>query len=302
MNLKHAQYIMTILQEGSITAAARKLYISQPSLSQMVKLAETNLGAPIFDRSAEPLGLTPAGEKYIEAAKQILSIQANLEREIEEIRSEEHGKLRFGIPIQRGMQLLPLVLPDFFSRYPHVDVEICEQGSSLMERMLLNGSVDLACMTISAGRSDLSYRLLKREELVLLASRSTGLAARIPDGTPISVTEAQNECFISSKPGHNIRAIQDSLFLASGIQPKILLESGSIEVEKRVCLACGAVMLCPKSFIEDTPSLKSQAAVYPVLSAATERHCYLCYKKGLYLTKYMRDFIELLVKAGKKLP
>lgn len=71
MNLKHAQYMMTILQEGSITAAAKKLFISQPSLSQMVKLVETNLGTAVFNRTTEPLSLTPAGEKYMEAAGQI---------------------------------------------------------------------------------------------------------------------------------------------------------------------------------------------------------------------------------------
>ena len=97
MNLKHAQYMMTILQEGSITAAAKKLFISQPSLSQMVKLVETNLGTAVFNRTTEPLSLTPAGEKYMEAAGQILAIHANLEREIEEIRAEEHGKIKFGI-------------------------------------------------------------------------------------------------------------------------------------------------------------------------------------------------------------
>lgn len=48
MNLKHAQYMLTVLQEGSITSAAKKLYVSQPSLSQMIKLVETNLGTPIL--------------------------------------------------------------------------------------------------------------------------------------------------------------------------------------------------------------------------------------------------------------
>ena len=65
MNLKHAQYMMTILQEGSITAAAKKLFISQPSLSQMVKLVETNLGTAVFNRTTEPLSLTPAGENFM---------------------------------------------------------------------------------------------------------------------------------------------------------------------------------------------------------------------------------------------
>lgn len=297
MNLKHAQYMMTILQEGSITAAAKKLFISQPSLSQMVKLVETNLGTPVFNRSADSLTLTPAGEKYMEAASQILAIHTNLTREIEEIQAEEHGKIKFGIPIQRGMLLLPLALPRFFQQYPHVKIEIFEQGSSLMENMVLNGTVDLACMTTVARHEELSYHLLENEELVLLASKSTQLASRIPDGTPISVTEAKNEQFISNKPGHNVRTIQDSLFIANGIQPKILLESSSIEVEKRVCLACGAVMLCPESYLENTPKLHESASVYPVLNSVTDRHCYLCHKKGLYLTKYMRSFIEILLEV-----
>lgn len=54
MNIKHAHYMLTVLQEGSITAAAKKLYISQPSLSQMIKLVETNLGTPIFNLEHRP--------------------------------------------------------------------------------------------------------------------------------------------------------------------------------------------------------------------------------------------------------
>lgn len=91
MNIKHAQYMLTVMQEGSITAAAKKLYISQPSLSQMIKLVETNLGTPIFNRSTDPITLTYAGEKYIEAAKQILTINNNLQKEIDEINHEDHG-------------------------------------------------------------------------------------------------------------------------------------------------------------------------------------------------------------------
>ena len=68
-----------------------------------------------------------------------------------------------------------------------------------------------------------------------------------------------------------MRTIQDSLFIASGIHPKILLETGSIEVEKKVCLACGAVMLCPRSYLDDIRASGCQASIYPVLNSATER-------------------------------
>ena len=74
MNFKQASYIRTIVQEGSISAAARKLYISQPSLSQMVRQAESEYGVQLFDRSVFPLRLTFAGERYLEAANQILTV------------------------------------------------------------------------------------------------------------------------------------------------------------------------------------------------------------------------------------
>ena len=55
MNEKHMQYILAVLKEGSFTAAAKRLYVSQPSLSQAIKAAESNLGTAIFDRSTEPV-------------------------------------------------------------------------------------------------------------------------------------------------------------------------------------------------------------------------------------------------------
>ena len=58
MNMKHIQYVLTVLREGSITGASKKLYVSQPALSQTIKQIEQDLGAPIFDRTTDPISLT----------------------------------------------------------------------------------------------------------------------------------------------------------------------------------------------------------------------------------------------------
>ena len=225
MNPKHAQYMLTVYQEGSITSAAKKLYVSQPSLSQMIKLVESNLGTPIFNRSTDPLTLTYAGEKYIEAAQKILAINSNLEREIEEIKDEEHGKIRLGIPVQRGLKVLPAVLPRFYQDYPYVDIQIWEVGSNNTDKLLLDGTVDLACLTTVPKHDQINYILVEKEEMILLASSQTELAKRVPGGTPISILEAKNEKFVSNKPGHSVRSIQDSLFITNNIRPRILIET-----------------------------------------------------------------------------
>ncbi len=299
MNIKHAQYMLTVMQEGSITAAAKKLYISQPSLSQMIKLVENNLGTAIFNRSTDPITLTYAGEKYTDPAKQILTINNNLQKEIDEINHEDHGCLKLGIPVQRAMQVLPYVLPRFMKQYPYVDIDLQEHGSAITESMLLEGSIDLACLTTYPKQEELNYILIEDEDLVLLTSRNTDLAMRIPSGTPIEISEAKNEKFISSRPGHNVNTVQKQLFATYDIQPDILLQTSSIEVGKRTAISCDAVMICPINYVEMSPELYPYCAVYPIKGIENQRSFYLCHRKDLYLTKYMRDFIHILTEVEK---
>ena len=294
MNIKHAQYMLTVLQEGSITAAAKKLYISQPSLSQMIKLVENNLGTPLFNRSADPIALTYAGEKYIEAAKQILTINNNLQKEIDEINHEDHGTIKLGIPVQRAMQVLPYILPKFKKHYPHVEIEVQEHGSATTEALVLGGDVDFACLTTYPKYEELEYILVENEEPVLLTSRNSDIAKRIPSGTMIDIEEARNETFVNIKTGHSVRTLQDRLFVQKDIQPKVLLETMSIEVAKRTAIACDAVMICPLNYIEMSPELLPQCTTYPIRGIEQNRNFYICHRKDRYLTKYMRDFITML--------
>ena len=296
MNTKHAQYMLTVLQEGNITSAAKKLYVSQPSLSQMIKTVEHNLGTPIFNRNTEPITLTYAGEKYIQAAKQILTINSNLAREIEEINHEEHGSIRVGIPIQRAMQVLPYVLPKFIKQYPFVRIDLKEYGSDIIESLLLEGGIDLAGLP---KHEELQYILVEDEDLVLLTSKNSAIAKRISSGTPIDITEAKNEKFISSKPGHSVRVTQDRLFVTYDIQPEILFETSSIEVGKRTAIACDAVFICPINYIEMSPEIHPFCSIYPIKGIENRRSFYICHRKDFYLTKYMREFINILVSVEK---
>ena len=195
MNEKHMQYVLTVLKEGSFTNAAKKLYVSQPSLSQIIKTAESNLGAPIFDRSTDPITLTPAGQLYVEAARQVTTISTNLRKQVEELSKEEFGTICLGISVQRGMELLPELYPRFKKRFPHVGLELHEQGSATMEKSVLEGEVGIALLTTSPRHEELVYDLIQEEQLVLIVNHECELAKRIAPGTPIDILEARDETF-----------------------------------------------------------------------------------------------------------
>ena len=294
MNEKHMQYVLTVLKEGSFTNAAKKLYVSQPSLSQIIKTAESNLGAPIFDRSTDPITLTPAGQLYVEAARQVTTISTNLRKQVEELSKEELGTILLGISVQRGMQLLPELYPRFKKRFPHVGLELHEQGSATMEKSVLEGEVGIALLTTFPRHEELVYDLIQEEKLVLIVNRECELAKRIAPGTPIDILEARDETFISSQSGHSVRTIQDSLFITRDMKPKIDLVTISIEVGKHVVAASPVVMACPDSYVETDNSPDSAYFSYPILGVENPRHFYACYRKDMYLTKYMKGFLEIL--------
>jgi len=294
MNMKHIQYVLTVLREGSITGASKKLYVSQPALSQTIKQIEQDLGAPIFDRSTDSISLTFAGQKYVDAAQKMLDIERNLRTQISEMKDEVHGRIRVGISVQRGLQLLPLIVPEFSREYPFVKIELVEHGSDTLEHMTSEGHCDIALIATNEKPNKLNYVLIENEQVVLMAARSTQLAHRIPDGTPIEITEAQNEKFVSMKSGHSVRLVQDRLFALHHINPQILMETSNMEAGKHVAARSNAVMLIPQVYVSNSLDLHYRVQCHPILNTDYERHFYLCYRKGLYLPKYMEDFARIV--------
>ena len=294
MNDKHILYIMTILKEGSFTAAAKKLYITQPSLSQIVKAAEASLGAPIFDRSSDPISLTPAGRLFVDATSQIMEISENLKRQIQDLNQNEAGILRLGIAVQRAIHLLPKLYPLYSGRYPHVRIKLVECGSVHLENRILENKADIACMATIPKNIQLEYRLIREEHYVLLVNPGCSLARRIPNHTPIDISEARDECFINCKPGHSIHQSQQAMFSTRGMDPAVAFETDSIEVGKATVSAYPAVMMCPDVYADQ--SGESHYHIYPLLNVDTPRHFYACYKKDAHLSGYMKGFLDVLTE------
>lgn len=292
MNMKHAHYIRTIAQEGSITAAARKLMVSQPTLSQILRHVEQELGLPVFYRKTNPIRLTYAGERYLQTAELIDDACDRLTSQLKQIKSEDSGRLRLGISIQRATQILPYAFPWFLSKYPNVSITLVEEGSARLEELVAQGHVDLALAAVEATNPDLTYQLIETEVIGIIAGQKTHLAQTHPSGTHILLVDALRDSFVSVKPGHSIRVIQDKLFHANRAQPEILLETESIEIAKRVALETGACTLCSNIYVDQT--VRDKGGFYPLKDYANFRHFYACYPKGEYLPKYAQELIRIV--------
>lgn len=296
MNLKQAQYVKTIAECGSITAAAKRLFVSQPSLSQMLRQLEQETGLPIFDRSTSPMRLTYAGEKYLHAADRILAANAELDSQLREIRQEHAGRLRLGISVTRAMQVMPLVIPVFQQQYPNVNLQLTESGSANLEELLGCGDIDLAFAALESTSPSLAYELIEKETIGILAGRDTAVARQYPTGTSLPVETFRREHFISLTKGHSSRITQDKLFRKYGLSPNILLETDALEVGRRVALEAGACMLLPSIYI-DGYCHQRKGCFYPLADYENHRHFYACYRKDEFIPQYARDFVQITASA-----
>ena len=95
MDTRHLQYIVTIAQRQNMTKAAEELYVSQSSLSQYLGKLEKKLGVPLFERTKNKLLLTPAGERYVEAARKILDIEKETYADIRSLNNRIINLTRF---------------------------------------------------------------------------------------------------------------------------------------------------------------------------------------------------------------
>lgn len=293
MNTRHAQLVLAVVREGSFTAAAKSLFITQPTLSHQIRQIEEQLGSPIFVRSKTAIELTPAGHVYVQAARRILQIETQMNEALGALSGTSEGILRLGLPAQRADELLPQVLADFYALYPNVRIEALTAQQQELERMLLGGELHMALLSGEEDNPQLEYQLIASDEVVLLASKKTELAQRIPSGSTISLRECAEERFVLPADNLHFSRAYDELLSQVSVTPNIVCRTDDSQCAKRICASCSLVMLCPFiTLLSDTPAMQ-QLAHYR-LSDTSFTPLYMACPKDMPLTPYAQTLFTMM--------
>lgn len=231
MTSKELTYVKTVADEKSISRAARKLFMAQPSLSQSIQRIEESLGTPLFNRTTNGLTLTFAGERYYQMASQILKMYEDFELEISDINNLRTGRIHIGVTNHLGTLALARVLPGYKEIFPHIEVFIHEENTVSLERMLLSGEIDFAVMHApkESTQAQIYYDILTRDPFVIAISPEHELIRKAEEkpGYPYPVLDLKllkNEPFLMLHKEQRIRQITDAVLNKAGIhQPKIAL-------------------------------------------------------------------------------
>src|SRR5210317_289782 len=149
MKLQQLKYLLAIADNGlNITAAADRLYTSQPGVSKQLKLLEEELGLQLFTRKGKSLGgITAAGEQVIERARLIMQEVENIRSLASDYYREEEGALSIATTHTQARYVLPEVIREFRERYPNVSLNLHQGTSEQIADMVAANEIDFAIAT-----------------------------------------------------------------------------------------------------------------------------------------------------------
>ncbi|MCW9705736.1 LysR substrate-binding domain-containing protein [Fodinibius salsisoli] len=224
MELRQFKYLLSIAEEGTFTAAADKLYISQSALSQQVKSMEQELGVLLFDRSGNRLQFTEAGQLLHQRAKRIVKEVNEAKTAIDELENLYRGTLTVGVVQTVNAYLMPWVVSSFSAQFPGVQLKIQELSAPKIEQKVYNRELDLGVSFDPTEEPDLIFDALFEEELLLITNSKHTLASK----KWINVTALDQQKLILLPEGYCTRRIWEKCASKSCIAPELQIEMNTI--------------------------------------------------------------------------
>jgi len=291
MKLQQLKYLLAIVDNGlNITAAAEKLYTSQPGVSKQLKLLEEELGLQLFTRKGKSLGgITAAGQQVIDRARLIMSEVDNIRSLASDYYREEEGTLSIATTHTQARYVLPDVIREFRDRYPKVSLNLHQGTSEQIADMVAANEIDFA---IATGSHDLFGDLLLvpsyHWDRKIVVPKQHALASLDRKLTLADLAEHPLVTYVFSFGG------QSSLkraFAEEGLEPDVVFTARDADVIKtyvRMGLGVGIVA----SMAEDCDDHKDLMAI-DAEGLFPRSTTWIGFRKDIVLRRYMLDFVQL---------
>jgi len=288
LEIRHLKLLAAVAEEGSVTEAGKRLYLTQSALSHQLRDAEEKLGTALFLRLGRKMVLTPAGEKLLRCAQNILGELASAEAQIEGLSGGTRGLLRLCTECYTCYHWLPPLLKKFLSKFPNVEVNIEAEATADPAAALLAGRLDVAVMSSPPRNKSLRVTPMFEDELVLVMAPEHQLAC----GSHVQPRDLAGETILIYPPR------EDSTFLnqivkPAGVQPGRVIEVPLTEAILELAAAGSGVALLARWAV--APQVESGRVVTrPVSSRGFKRKWHAVVLRHQPAPPFLTEFVSLL--------
>lgn len=305
---KH-EYVYTIYKEGSFTRAAKKLFISQPSLSAAIINIENKIGGELFERNRGNIKLTEIGKEYIAATEKIMSAEKDFENRINDVFALMHGEITVGGTNYLCSYVLPRIINRFLYLHPHIKVNLVEENSRTLDEKIKKMEMDIIIDSFDEIPDEYTGYPLLDEKILLCVPENRKInnelkkyaitpesiyneSINLNDMPAVSVEQFKNEKFVILKNGNDMHKRAVRIFERSGINPEIAFSVDQLSISNALAETGMGVCFSTDTFFKYGKYNKN-VVLYNVLSEDSKRTLYIAYKKGRYITKSMEEFVNV---------
>lgn len=287
MTLHHLEVFVAVCQEKTMHAAAKKLNLSQPSISKMISDFEKYYHIKLFERINHRLYLTPIGETTLDHALHILDLFHHMEDDINIHGQTNH--IRIGGSVSVGTCLLPPLLRYLTQQELPVSYDVTINNTSKIEQMVTNYELDLGLVEGYVDNPDLIIRDVAEDELVLAVSAAHPLAGKLD----LSERDLEQYAFITREDGSSNRNQLELHLQQSGLQLSTNYACSSVEAIKQALLYTNSIAALSRMMIAEELK-QGTLAILPLENLRVKRSIRLIYHKHKYMSPAMKLFIRVL--------
>ena len=215
IELRHLKTLLALEETGSVSLAAKRVFLTQSALSHQIRALENYYDTPLFERKSTPLRFTPAGERLLRLARELLPQVSAAERDLARIIEGEAGELRLAVECHTCFDWLMPAMGEFRPMWPQVELDIVSGFQADPVGLLLQHRADLAIVSEAEKQNGISFRPLFAYEMVGICAQDHPLAAK-------TVWEAEDfigETLITYPVPDEMLDLPKKILLPKGINP-----------------------------------------------------------------------------------
>lgn len=287
------QILEAIQAYGNVSQAAEALFMTQPTVSKIIRNQEKQYGISFLDRTEHPLKLTYAGEFYLDRVRKLVADYQTMTHDLSNFADNRVGRLTIGVNQSLAQVVLPAVLPEFHRRYPQIQVQLSEKTSATMEEEVLNQELDLYVGITPAYNERLHYQRLYTDGGALLLPKQWAVE-HVPEEQLDISPLINGKDFVVETERTGFQRIVNSYLTKYNVRPNIVLRTANITTAMSLTAGGMGATIAPQSAL--TPELLARTLVIKLTPTALQCDIAIVYNNQNEPTKQAQSFIDLATR------
>ena len=286
MELRALRYFVEVVRQQSFTAAAEQMFVTQPTISKMVKSLEDEIGSPLLLRDGRQMVLTDAGRIVYQRGQDVLAAHAQLQAELNDLGTLGSGEVTIGIPPMGGSLFTPAIAA-FRQRYPKIDLKLFEQGSRAIEAALISGELELGGVLLPVDPDMIDVLPVSHQVLWLVARHGS----RWDDLREVPLAALAMEQFVFYGESLALNDVVLNACRQAGFAPAIVGRSGHWDFMAALVQAGVGIALLPAPYCRRLDA--TEFTCRPVVEPEIPWEMAIGWRRNGYLSHAARAWLDV---------